>query len=359
MDSGKTEEAWIVEKTNLPSIIQMVDVVAARHVTIGEYFNSYADFKSDLDSFREELVTDASLMSYINTLLSSADYSASNAEVPHLVGPYSQRNYQNFGQNRESFARQCITNKSGQASYSQLYQASIRMLNHWRTKDSAYWEFSGRGNETDNNSGQRLDALSYQNGDIAVEFIFNLVKERLLLGSDPYIYGINPKRNSDYLAASFMYSVWKDTGEYPLDKQQVSSFGAMNREEMMNEVLINRRYKQRHNRLWRYSKNVENAKGWKEEYWFGFFNDYNYPWIYHSKLGWLYTSGASQKNFWAYSDKLGWLWVSAYSYPHVFSATDGAWIYFDTTGPQNSTSRAKGQYGVYYYSYKYRGWSKL
>ncbi len=359
LDSGKTQGEWIAETTTLPSITQMVDVVAARHVTVGEYFDSYADFKSDLDAYRQENVTDATLMSYIDMLLSSSDYFAANMEVPQLVGTYSQRKYQNFGQNRESFARQCITNKSGQASYSQLYQASIRMLNYWRTTDSSYWEFTGRGTESTSASGQRLDARTYQNGDIAVDFIFNLAKERLILGSDPYLYGLNPMRTAEYLAASYMYSIWKDMGDYPLDRSKVSSYGSLSNAEMFQAVLNDRRHKQRHNRLWRYSKKVENAEGWKQEDWFGYFNDYNYPWIYHSKLGWLYTSGASQKNFWAHNDKLGWLWVSTSAYPHVFSAADGAWIYFDTEGPQNSNSRAKSNSGVYYYSYKYRGWSKL
>ena len=148
-------------------------------------------------------------------------------------------------------------------------------------------------------------------------------------------------------------------GEYPLDNSKVSSYGSLSNAEMFQAVLNDRRHKQRHNRLWRYSKKVENAEGWKQEDWFGYFNDYNYPWIYHSKLGWLYTSGASQKNFWAHNDRLGWLWVSTNAYPHVFSAADGAWLYFDTDGPQNSSSRAKSNSGVYYYSYKYRGWSKL
>ena len=166
-------------------------------------------------------------------------------------------------------------------------------------------------------------------------------------------------RPAEYLAASYMYSIWKDMGDYPLDKSKVSSYGSLSNAEMFEAVLNDRRHKQRHNRLWRYSKKVENAEGWKQEDWFGYSNDYNYPWIYHSKLGWLYTSGASQKNFWAHNDKLGWLWVSTSAYPHVFSAADGAWIYFDTEGPQNSNSRAKSNSGVYYYSYKYRGWSKL
>ena len=60
----------------------MVDVIAAHHVTIGEYFDSYADFKSDLDNYGQEEVTDATLMLYIDTLLSSSDYLASNIEVP-------------------------------------------------------------------------------------------------------------------------------------------------------------------------------------------------------------------------------------------------------------------------------------
>ena len=43
-------------------------------ITVGEYFDSYADFKSDLDTYRQENVTDATLMSYIDMLLSSSDY---------------------------------------------------------------------------------------------------------------------------------------------------------------------------------------------------------------------------------------------------------------------------------------------
>ena len=46
--------------------------------------------------------------------------------------------------------------------------------------DSSYWEFTGRGNESEStNTWSELDANTYRNGDIAVEFIFNLAKKGL------------------------------------------------------------------------------------------------------------------------------------------------------------------------------------
>ena len=49
---------------------------------------------------------------------------------------------------------------------------------------------------------------------------------------------------------------------------------------------------------------------WKNEAWFGHFMDYNFPWIFHENLGWLYSSGTSQNNIWFYSDSLGWFWTN-------------------------------------------------
>jgi hypothetical protein len=129
--------------------------------------------------------------------------------------------------------------------------------------------------------------------------------------------------------------------------------------EQVDELLLNFRYTSKFNKIWNQSPNIEGAPGWKKEDWFGSLYDVYFPWVYHSKLGWLYISGTSQRNFWGFSEKLGWMWFSVAGYPHVFSATQNNWIYFDTDGPQESNNRSKTYFGVYYYSYKYGSWAKL
>jgi hypothetical protein len=74
--------------------------------------------------------------------------------------------------------------------------------------------------------------------------------------------------------------------------------------------------------------------GWQWLSWFGFFNTMNSGWIYHSTLGSLYVCGTSTDNIWFYDPqwdgKGGWWWTTSSTFPWIYSATEQAWLYYDT-----------------------------
>ena len=170
----------------MPSITQMVDVIAAHHVAIGEYFDSYADFKSDLDNYRQEEVTDATLMLYIDTLLSSSDYLASNIEVPHLVVLTIKENTKILDKTAKVLQDNVLPINPGKLHAASYIRDQFECLTIGGSQihpiGSLLEEEANRINQC-NRAKTRCKHLSKR--DIAVEFIFNLAKERLILGSDP------------------------------------------------------------------------------------------------------------------------------------------------------------------------------
>jgi hypothetical protein len=360
--------SWAASLMHRPSVTNAINLVAAHHVSIGSFHQTYSEFSTEMLDFTQGLESGDTqwIKRYADFLLSNSKYFKKFPEVPHLVGPYSNRLFENFRLNREQFVSQCINNKYGTSSFQQNYQGSVRLLNHWSKIDSGYWELSGRGTEGTISSG-RMDGGIYENGELAVELIYNLVLERLYLGKDPYIFGLQPIRKTKYASHAYAYLLYKDnlpTG-FSAESSKLtditgnSDFFNMPFEDQVEELLLNFRYTSKFNKIWNRSPSIEGAPGWKKEDWFGSLYDVHFPWVYHAKLGWLYLSGTSQRNFWGYSEKLGWIWFSVAAYPHVFSATQNNWIYFDTDGPQDLFRLAKRTYGVYYYSYKFGSWAKL
>jgi len=360
--------SWAASLMHRPSVTNAINLVAAHHVSLGSFHQTYSEFSNEMLEYTQNLESGDTqwIKRYADFLLSHNKYFKKFPEVPHLVGPYSHRLFENFRLNREQFVSQCISNKYGTSTFQQNYQGSIRLLNHWSKIDSGYWELSGRGTEGTISSG-RMDGGIYENGELAVELIYNLVLERLYLGKDPYIFGLQPIRKTKYASHAYAYLLYKDnlptgfSGETSklTDITGNSDFFNMPFEDQVEELLLNFRYTSKFNKIWNRSPSIEGAPGWKKEDWFGSLYDVHFPWVYHAKLGWLYLSGTSQRNFWGYSEKVGWIWFSVAAYPHVFSATQNNWIYFDTEGPQDLFRLAKKTYGVYYYSYKFGSWAKL
>ena len=365
---AKDTSTWAASLMHRPSVSNAIDIVATHHVSLGSFHETYSEFSSEMLEFTQNLNSGDRqwIKSYADNLLSGNKYFKKFPEVPHLVGSYSNRLFENFRLNREKFVEQCLINKYGSSSYQQNYQGAIRLLNHWLKINPGYWENTGRGTDGIAAPG-RMDAENYSNGELAVELIYNLALERLYLGKDPYIYGTKPIRKTKYASYAYAYLLYKDnlpTGFSSNSAQLTDITGKANFfdmpfEEQVDELLLNFRYTSKFNKIWNQSPNIEGAPGWKKEDWFGSLYDVYFPWVYHSKLGWLYISGTSQRNFWGFSEKLGWMWFSVAGYPHVFSATQNNWIYFDTDGPQESNNRSKTYFGVYYYSYKYGSWAKL
>ena len=67
--------------------------------------------------------------------------------------------------------------------------------------------------------------------------------------------------------------------------------------------------------------------GWQTSDWFGTFKYYEKGWLYHARLGWLYSSPASESSVWLWKDNRGWLWTKEEVYPYMWSDQTGNWIY--------------------------------
>jgi len=70
---------------------------------------------------------------------------------------------------------------------------------------------------------------------------------------------------------------------------------------------------------------------WNFSPWYGFYNDENFPWIFHDQHGWQFLSRAQggANASWIYDLSLGWLWVSEEAYPSVYSVSERSWLYYD------------------------------
>jgi hypothetical protein len=71
----------------------------------------------------------------------------------------------------------------------------------------------------------------------------------------------------------------------------------------------------------------ERTGGWQTSDWFGTFKYYEKGWLYHVRLGWLYSSPASESSVWLWKDNRGWLWTKEEVYPYMWSDQTGNWIY--------------------------------
>ena len=71
-----------------------------------------------------------------------------------------------------------------------------------------------------------------------------------------------------------------------------------NYQQSLRRIISETSFRQKFNLLWSASSTVDDFGFWKNEAWFGHFMDYNFPWIFHENLGWLYSSGTSQNNIW-------------------------------------------------------------
>lgn len=72
-------------------------------------------------------------------------------------------------------------------------------------------------------------------------------------------------------------------------------------------------------------------------------------WIWHNAHGFLYVApGATPQNIWFYSQSMGWLWTTSTTYPFLYRASDGAWLWYlsGSTSPR------------WFYNYKTSAWEQ-
>jgi hypothetical protein len=78
---------------------------------------------------------------------------------------------------------------------------------------------------------------------------------------------------------------------------------------------------------WKNTTNVGN--GWRNSDWFGAFLIHPpLDWIFHSKLGWVYTVSDGSEGIWLWHSQHGWLWTQKGVWPFLYSNNSTNWIYF-------------------------------
>ena len=75
---------------------------------------------------------------------------------------------------------------------------------------------------------------------------------------------------------------------------------------------------------------IEETGGWKTSEWFGTFIYYEKGWLYHTQLGWLYSSDTNTVGVWLWKEKLGWLWTKEFIWPYLYKNDTSSWIYYST-----------------------------
>jgi hypothetical protein len=78
--------------------------------------------------------------------------------------------------------------------------------------------------------------------------------------------------------------------------------------------------------LW-WGTTEELAGGWKNSSWLGAFRAYDGGWLYHARLGWLYSSEAPKQSVWLWREKDGWLWTKSELWPYLWSQKTKDWLY--------------------------------
>jgi acyl-CoA thioesterase I len=68
--------------------------------------------------------------------------------------------------------------------------------------------------------------------------------------------------------------------------------------------------------------------GWWYSPWFRYFYITRAPWIYHPELGWIYVFGNQRGGFWWYDATAGFQFTGETLFPYVWSADEGAWLYY-------------------------------
>ena len=89
------------------------------------------------------------------------------------------------------------------------------------------------------------------------------------------------------------------------------------------------------------------SDNWFESTWLGAFYDYQNNWVYHPKLGWIYSIPSSLEGIWIWSQSAEWLWGNSLTFPYLFSEKSRDWIFL------NSENKA----GALAYDFDQKIWS--
>lgn len=339
-------ETWVDELSEVASFQQKLSVIAVRHISMGEWHESFLDLESDFSNWIPSgaTATPTWLKRYADNVLNSDQYVAKFGIVPLLVGTRFEKDMYDFDLNRRSFAEQCLFNKYGMApSFQQMFQGSKRMLYFWDGgSGGTYWELHPQVQQQPGQGGAnvivpvfsnpRLDnaaPTNYAAGECAVELVTQLALE-IPVDDLQYIVYTEPLRDKLYKIATFVQLLWRENAD-PVSDTDINNLSAMSSTDAIKAILNDYRYTSRFNLIWQDSEVFDtSAPSWKKEDWFGYFWDKHFPWVYHENLGWIYIAGVSPTQFWFHHEKLGWLWTGAAHFPNVYSNNEQGWVYFSS-----------------------------
>ena len=118
-----------------------------------------------------------------------------------------------------------------------------------------------------------------------------IVEEKI--NQQPMIYGA-PEKRDYYKTAALISSFWQENLGVMSD-DLISEFHGMSTEEIISTLMNDSRYTDRFGgiSISRKAENIESAPGWKYLDWLGYYNDKDFPWVFHSELGWIYIHSPS------------------------------------------------------------------
>ena len=214
-------ESWANDLSEVASFQQKMSVIAARHICMGEWHDSFLDLETDFNTWIPTGAVNTSwLKNYIDSVLFSDQYIAKYGVVPLLVGYENEKDIHDFDLHRRAFAERSLTNKYGNPpNFQQMFQGSKRMANYWNSLSGGnYWELKNGGVGVGANiffSPPRLDSLTtngYQAGECAVDFVQKLTEE-VPIDNLSYILYTGPLRNSIYKVATFTQLLWRENAD--------------------------------------------------------------------------------------------------------------------------------------------------
>ena len=111
------------------------------------------------------------------------------------------------------------------------------------------------------------------------------------------------------------------TIEFTLESTDVGEFGMNTPAYFALDDLVYQVYP------WEFTRDL--GDGWKRSAWFGDFHDGEFPWVFHTQLGWLLVNAQSFDDIWVFAQGLGWVWFGETQFPLMFRASSADWlIYF-------------------------------
>lgn len=77
---------------------------------------------------------------------------------------------------------------------------------------------------------------------------------------------------------------------------------------------------------------------WSVSPWFGNFQPFSFPWIYHKEHGWIFAAEKDNKSdsLWFWDSALGWWMTTAKKYPEIYLQNIDTWVLYhrNTTSPR-------------------------